>query len=295
MTEINLFATFPISGTYTLNAGQTHIDLIQGVVTVPDGTIVPMAKRTLEDHPLKHLWIDCSVDINVEVRHLGEVQYVGRVMKNGFSFQGLIYDEITITTTVSTDIQLIGSSSLIANVGGSSSGGGGGIISTVGSDIDGDDAQTTNSLIYGRSSAGVTHPVHTNTDGDLMVVTTPGAVLSPTVVTTALCAAGAAIEFDISFADLATVKQVQVEQLTSGNYDYTFEIWKSATYTPGTISDHYLKALSRDVDKQEWSENIDGGLIYQDFDAGQELHCRISNRATGTSSTFNVSIIGIEG
>lgn len=169
-------------------------------------------------------------------------------------------------------------------------------VETVEADIDGVNAATTNSLIYGRESSGVTHPVHVDAQGDVHVITTPGATLEPTVYTTGSCAAGAAVEFNIAFADLAILEQIQIEQLTAGNYNYIFEVWKSATYIPGTMTDHHLKIFSRDVNQREWGEIIDGGgLRYRDDDGGAELHCRIANDAAGTTSPFNVTVFGVEG
>lgn len=127
-------------------------------------------------------------------------------------------------------------------------------------------------VIYGTDAAGVNFP-------------------------TALCVAGAAIQFDITgFVDLATLKQINITQLTSGNYDYTLEIWEkdSSGYIPGTYTDHYLKIFSRDIDQREYNENIDGGLLYRDQDATQELHMRLVNNAGGTDSTFNVSVVATE-
>lgn len=183
-------------------------------------------------------------------------------------------------------------------VSGGASGGGGDVVA-VESDIDGNGAQTTNSLIYGRESSGVTHPVSVDSSGNL--ITSGGAsstVIYGEVLPTALCAAGAAIQFDItSFADLATLKQISVTQLTSGNYDYTVEIWEkdSSGYMPGTYTDHYLKIFSRDFDQREVNRNIDGGLLYRDRDASSELHMRLVNNIGGTNSTFNVTVVATEG
>ena len=248
MDSENVFATFPTSNQYTLPIGTNHFDFRIGVVLDADGNKVSMAKKTSIDTPLKYLWIDCDSDINIEVRYLGEIRYTGRVVARGFYFEDLIYDEIIVTTTVATDIHLVGSSSVIAGVGGSGGG------ATSGIDI-----------------------------------------IEPAVCTTALCAAGAAIEFDVAFSDLATLNQVMIEQLTAGTYDYTFEIWNSATYNTASMAERYKKKWSRDVDEQEWGENIEGGLIYTDADLDSLLHCRIVNNAGGTTSTFNVSVIGVEG
>lgn len=113
---------------------------------------------------------------------------------------------------------------------------------------------------------------------------------------TAECAAGSAIQFNMtSFADLATLKQINITQLTDGDYDYTFEIWEkdSSGYTPGTYADHYLKILSRDINVREYNENIDQGLLYRDRDETTELHCRLANKATGTTSAFNVFVTAV--
>jgi len=169
-------------------------------------------------------------------------------------------------------------------------------VETVEADIDGKEAATTNSLVYGKVSTGVTVPIHVNSDGDQIVVTTPGETIYGEVLPTASCAAGAAIEFDItSFSNLATLKQISITQLTAGTYDYTLEIWEKdgSGYTPGTYADHYLKIFSRDIDVREYSENIDQGLLYRDRDASAELHCRLVNNAAGTTSTFNVAVVAI--
>lgn len=113
------------------------------------------------------------------------------------------------------------------------------------------------------------------------------------VIPTASCAAGAAIQFDItSFADAATIRQIGITQLAEGTYDYTIEIWEkdSAGYTPGTYADHYLKIFSRDIDTREYVEIIDNGLRYTDRDGTEELHMRIINNSAGTTSTFNITI-----
>ncbi|MGP8322393.1 MAG: hypothetical protein ACT6FG_00125 [Methanosarcinaceae archaeon] len=219
-------------------------------------------------------------------------------------------DRVDTTNVVATQhidptgkVQPAGDSALnpIYVSGGAS--GGGGDVAAVESDIDGNGAQTTNSLIYGRESTGVTHPVSVDSNGNLVTSggassnviygdETPGANFP-----TANCVAGAAIQFDItSFADLATLKQVSVTQLTPGNYDYTVEIWEkdSSGYVPGTYSGHYLKIFSRDIDQREYNENINGGLLYRDRDASSELHVRLVNNAGGTSSTFNVSVVAEE-
>ena len=110
--------------------------------------------------------------------------------------------------------------------------------------------------------------------------------------------AGDAIEFDITgFASIATLHQLKVIQLTQGTYNYTVEIWEkdSAGYDPGTIEDQDFKLLSRDIDTQVYSENIEDGLLYRDQDSTDEVHLRIINNLLGTSSRFNVSIVGIEG
>ena len=297
MEETNLFTTFPDNGLYLLPIGSSLLDINKGVLKDADGVITPIAKHASELKPLKHLWIFVNNVINVDIRYKGETQYVGRVPADGFYFEDLTYDEVTIVTTVATNIQMVGSTSLIAGiggVGGTGVTGGTGDIETVETDIDGKEAVTTNSLIYGRESAGVTHPVKVDLNGNILAVITPGATLEPAVVTTASCAAGAAIQFNIPFANLATLKRIQIEQLLIGTYNYTIEVWKSATYTPGTMTDHHLKIFSRDVNIREWGENIDGGLLYRDDDAGAELHCRIANKTTGTTSTFNVSVIGVE-
>lgn len=353
MTESNLFATFPVENTYLLPIGDNHFDYIKGTVTDANGNVIPMAKKTIEDNPLKYLWIDCDNDINVEVRLLGDIQYVGRVTADGFYFQDMTYDNLIIKTTAATTIQVIGSSSIIAGVGASGGGGGsgsgggdiavvesdidgnnaqttnslfygreangvthpvhvtldgdlitsgggggGGDIGLIESDIDGNDAQSTNSLMYGREANGITHPLHVNPDGDLVTSSTPGAVIYGNQSPTLECVAGDAIEFDITgFASIATLHQLKVIQLTQGTYNYTVEIWEkdSAGYDPGTIEDQDFKLLSRDIDTQVYSENIEDGLLYRDQDSTDEVHLRIINNLLGTSSRFNVSIVGIEG
>lgn len=166
----------------------------------------------------------------------------------------------------------------------------------VGVDIDGKDAITTNSFIYGQESSGVSHPVHVDNSGNVIVSGSSGTTIYGDKIPTASCASGTAIQFDItSLEDLFTIKQVAITQLTAGAYNYTLEIWEkdSSGYTPGTYADHYLKIFSRDIDVREYRENIDsGGLLYRDRDATSELHMRIVNDATGTTSTFNVSIVG---
>jgi len=327
MSEINLFATFPIESTYSLPIGKNHFDFIRGIVKPATGVEVPMAKRTIEDLPLKFIWIDVDSDVNILVKYLGDTQYIGRVAADGFSFQDITYDEIIITTTAITNIQLIGSSSIISGVGSGGGGSGGsGDIETVEADIDGKQAQTTNSLGYGRQSAGVTHPIDASPANTARAVTTvvqptqhidatgkvqpagesasnpiyvnvEGNIIYGELLPSASCAAGAAIEFDIaSFSNLATLKQISITQLLGATFDYTFEIWEKdgAGYTPGTYADHYLKIFSRDIDVREYSENIDQGLLYRDRDATTELHCRLVNNAAGTTSTFNVSVVAID-
>jgi len=328
MTDINLFASFPIESTYALPIGTNHFDFVRGIVKPATGAEVPMAKRTIEDSPLKFIWIDVDSDVNIIVKYLGDVQYIGRVAADGFAFRDITYDEIIITTTAITNIQLIGSSSIISGVGGASGGGGSGgagDIETVEADIDGKEAQTTNSLGYGRTSAGVTRPIDASPANTARAVTTTvqptqhvdstgkvqpagdsaanpiyvnieGDVLYGELLPSASCAAGAAIEFDIaSFSNLATLKQINITQLTAGTYDYTFEIWEKdgAGYTPGTYADHYLKIFSRDINVREYNENIDQGLLYRDRDASSELHCRLVNNAAGTTSAFNVAVVAI--
>jgi len=151
-------------------------------------------------------------------------------------------------------------------------------------------------LIKGRESSGEIHPLHVDSNGDLVIIVTPGNTLYGEAIPTESCAAGAAIEFDVtSFSDLATLKQINVTQLTAGTYDYTLEIWEKdgLGYTPGTYTDHYLKIFSRDIDVREYSENIDQGLLYRDRDGSEELHCRLVNNAAGTTSTFNVTVVAI--
>lgn len=303
MAEPNLFATFPISGVYPLPIGDNHFDFIKGIVTTSNGTVIPMAKRTAEDRPLEYLWLDCDNDSDVEVRYLGDVQYIGRVSSGGFYFQDMTYDDIIITVPVLTNIHVIGSSSKIAGIGNTGGGGGGGTytggdVVPVESDIDGNNAQTVNSLMYGRESPGVTHPLRVDLNGDLITSGGVPSMVYGELLPTPPCAAGSSIQFDIApFVDLATLKQIGITQLTTGNCNYTLEIWErdASGYTPGTYTDHYLKIFSRDVDKREWRENIDGGLLYRDRDASAELHCRLINGPLGTTSLFNVSVVGIEG
>ena len=166
----------------------------------------------------------------------------------------------------------------------------------VGVDIDGKDAITTNSFIYGQESPGTSHPVHVDNNGNIIISGSSGTTIYGDKIPTASCANGAAIQFDVtSLEDLFTIRQVAITQLTAGAYNYTLEIWEkdSSGYTPGTYADHYLKIFSRDIDVREYRENIDsGGLLYRDQDATSELHARIVNDATGTTSAFNVCIVG---
>lgn len=165
----------------------------------------------------------------------------------------------------------------------------------VGADIDGKDAVTTNSFIYGQVSSGISYPLHVDSSGNIITSSSSVTTIYGEKIPTASCAAGAAIQFDItSFNNLAILKQVAITQLVAGTYSYTLEIWEkdSSGYTPGTYADHYLKIFSRDIDAREYRENIDsGGLSYRDRDATSELHIRIVNDATGTTSTFNVAIV----
>ena len=177
MEETNLFTTFPDTGLYLLPIGNSLLDINKGILKDADGVVTPIAKHASELKPLKHLWIFVESVINVEIRYKGETQYVGRVPADGFYFKDLTFDEVTLVTTVATNIQMIGSTSIIAGVGGVGAAGGtggAGDIETVETDIDGKQAQTTNSLVYGRESAGVTHPLHVDLHGDLHVITTPG-------------------------------------------------------------------------------------------------------------------------
>jgi len=167
----------------------------------------------------------------------------------------------------------------------------------VGVDIDGKDAITANAFIYGQESSGISHPVHVDNNGDIIISGSSGTTVYGDKIPTASCAAGAAIQFDItSFYDLVTLNQVGITQLVAGTYNYTLEIWEkdSGGYTPGTYTDHYLKIFSRDIDVREYRENIDMGLLYRDRDATGELHMRIINTAAplGTTSAFNISIVG---
>ena len=165
----------------------------------------------------------------------------------------------------------------------------------VGVDIDGKDAVTTNSFIYGEVSPDVSHALHVDSDGNIIISGSSGSTIYGSVLPTASCAAGAAIQFDVtSLEDLFVINQVGITQLVAGTYNYTLEIWEkdSSGYTPGTYTDHYLKIFSRDIDVREYRENVDMGLLYRDRDATEELHMRLINNLAGTTSAFNINIVG---
>jgi len=164
-------------------------------------------------------------------------------------------------------------------------------------DIDGLNAGTENALIYGSETPGTTHPVHVDSDGNIIVSGVVEAIYAEAL-PTAQCTVGAAIEFDItSFTNLANIEQINIVQTTAGTYDYTFEIWEThgASYDPADYTTHYLKIFSRDIDVREYNENIEGSILYRDRDDSSELHCRIVNNAAGTTSTFYVSIVAVDG
>lgn len=111
---------------------------------------------------------------------------------------------------------------------------------------------------------------------------------------TVSCATGTEIEFDIALgSDEAIIQQVNITQLTGTTADYTIEIWgKDASgYDPAVTTERYLRIWARDIDETSYNENIDGGLIYNDRDASDELHMRLINNSGGTTSAFNISVV----
>lgn len=119
-----------------------------------------------------------------------------------------------------------------------------------------------------------------------------------------ITADGSFKEFDIT-ADIdaqaipnsVIITQILITQLTfANNMNIIFQIWEkdSAGYVPTTRADLYLKVLERDIINTdgEWSEIIEGILLYRDRDDTGELHCRLVNNVGGEASDFAVVIKG---
>jgi len=108
-----------------------------------------------------------------------------------------------------------------------------------------------------------------------------------------ITADGSYKEFDITgFANYAQIKQIAITQLTGTTANYTIEIWEkdASGYDPADTSKRYLRIWSRDIDENEYNENIDGGIDYVDRDSTSELHMRLVNQTGGTASDFDVII-----
>jgi len=284
MTDTNLFTTFPDTGLYSLPIGNNHFDIIKGVLKDANGAIVPIIKHASKNDPLKHLWIYCDNDVNAEIRFNGVAQYKGRVASSGFNFQDITYDEFTITTTEATDIQIIGSTSDVAQVGFSVEGSGD--VELVGSDIDTKDGLVTNSLIYGQVSAGVTVPVNVDASGNL-VLGIDRAILpidGNTYFTDALIT-GASENEDITITnDAIKISNITIYCIQSLNFRLWF--YTSDSYGVNDVIGYIdLDLITNGVAKiigattYYFYSVVDADIPYKDLDASLELHLQLENRS----------------
>lgn len=284
MEETNLFTTFPDSGLYTLPVGKNNFDIIKGILKDANGVITPIAKHASLEKPLKHLWVYCDNDVNAEIRYLGKVQYVGRIAKAGFNFQDITYDEFTIITTEATDIQVIGSTSDIAQVGFSVEGSGD--VELVGSDIDTLDGLVTNSLIYGQVSAGVTVPVKVDASGnfslggDRPILPIDG----DTYFTDALVTDASENENITITGNKIKVTNVTIASIQSLNYILwfytkdTFGIYDMIGYVDlNLITSGKTKVIGATT--YYVYSVVDADIPYEDLDASLELHLQLENKS----------------
>lgn len=284
MVDTNLFTTFPISNLYSLPVGKNHIDIIKGIVKDANGVETSIAKHASVTNPLKHLWIYCNNDVNAEIRFQGVVQYIGRVASSGFNFQDITYDEITIITTEVTELQIIGSTSQIAQVGFSVEGSGD--VEVVGSDIDTKDGLITNSLIYGQVSAGVTVPVHVSAGGNFSLGTDRPllSIDGNTYFTDALITGASENENITITGDSIKVTNVTIYSIQSLNYRLWF--YTKDTFGVNDIIGYVdLDLVTSGVTKVIAATTyyvysvVDADIPYEDLDASLELHLQLENRS----------------
>ncbi len=284
MPETNLFTTFPIADLYTLPIGKNHFDIIKGIVTDANGAITSIAKHASEEKPLRHLWIYCDNDVNIEIRNTGIVQYIGRMASSGFNFQDITYDEFTITTTQATDLQFIGSSSEWAQVGFSFEGSGD--VELVGADIDGKNALLTNSLMYGLVSAGVTVPLNVDASGNLIlgVDRQIASIDGNTYFTDGLVTDASENENITITGNEIKVTNVTIYSIQSLNYRLWFYT-KDSFGVNDIIGYIDLDLITSGVTKVISATTyyvysvVDADIPFEDLDASLELHIQLENKS----------------
>jgi len=108
---VNTFVSFPTTGKETMGVGTARIDFLNGKVTLEDGTIKPLVNRSTSDKPLRSIYFNINQDINIKVYFDDEFQYSGLIQAGTFYLKNIIFDQIEITTTVSTNLHTIASTS----------------------------------------------------------------------------------------------------------------------------------------------------------------------------------------
>ena len=103
------FITFPLSGTETLDTGITRVDFIQGKATLPNGSIISLGNRSTQIKPLRSIFFNNDIDINVEINFRNKIIFSGLIPAGHFTIKDIYYDLIVITTSESTELSLIGS------------------------------------------------------------------------------------------------------------------------------------------------------------------------------------------
>lgn len=120
-----------------------------------------------------------------------------------------------------------------------------------------------------------------------------------------IVADGHYLAFDLPIADLwCKIAYIKIVQLTAGPMEIDFDIVESDTYyDPVDRSTFFLRKYRRsisltDVEGAEYGEALHPTIPYKDrnavegFDETRDraLHCRLTNRAGGTTSDFDVSV-----